>query len=269
MLEANRKRLLERLGPDEVVLDIGGWGDPFERADWVIDVFPYETRGFYERQGWGEQRNRHAERFTQQTWIQRDVCDREPFPFADRSIDFVICSHTLEDIRDPIWVCAEMNRVAKAGYIEVPSRLEEQSWGCAGQYVGWDHHRWLIDVDDRTITFAFKVHSLHAQPDQYFPPGFWNQLADEERVHSLWWEGGFDYRERIFADEQETARELSSFVERELARRGVSRTRPPSSPPAPLKRLKRRLGASLGRDPGSEPSGHGGPPGRPNSRESI
>ncbi len=59
----------------------------------------------------------------------RDICDHEPYPFGDQEFDFVICSQTLEDVRDPIWVCSEINRIGKAGYIEVPSRLEEQSWG--------------------------------------------------------------------------------------------------------------------------------------------
>ena len=58
----------------------------------------------------------------------------------------MICSHTLEDVRDPIWVCSEIQRVAKAGYIEVPSRLEEQSYGFQGPWVGWGHHHWLIEV---------------------------------------------------------------------------------------------------------------------------
>jgi hypothetical protein len=222
VLEASRRRIEERLTDGQVVLDVGGWADPFERADWVIDVFPYDTRGLYAREGWTDER-RAAERFSADTWIQRDVCDREPFPFEDDSIDFAICSHTLEDIRDPVWVCSELNRVARAGYIEVPSRLEEQSWGCAGEFVGWDHHRWLIDVAGGEITFAFKVHSIHAHPEQYFPAGFWQGLGEEERVRSLWWEDAFSYRERIFTDEDETRRELSSFVERELASRGIER----------------------------------------------
>ena len=34
--------------------------------------------------------------------------------------------------------------------------------------------------------------------DAQFPPGFQATLTEEERVSSLWWEGSFDYRERIF-----------------------------------------------------------------------
>jgi hypothetical protein len=236
MLEASRHRILESVGDEETVLDIGGWADPCERADWVIDAMPYETRGLYEREEWIEKRERDPERFTPDRWIQRDLCDREPYPFEDGSIDFVICSQTLEDLRDPVWVCAEMNRVARAGYIEVPSRLEEQSWGVAGPFVGWSHHRWLIDVTDDRIEFMVKLHSLHARREQHFPSGFWEGLSEQERVQTLWWQGGFSYGERIVIDEEEINRYLREFVDAELARRG----RPPSSGRGPLSRLRRR-----------------------------
>lgn len=221
MLETTRAKLLARLDPQAVVLDIGGWGDPFERADWVIDLFPYETRGLYERRGWVDRREREAERFTKATWIERDVCDREPFPFDDGEVDFVICSQTLEDVRDPVWVCSEMERIAKAGYIEVPSRLEEQSWGVAGPYVGWPHHHWLVEIDGSRIEFVFKSHAIHADPTYHFPKGFWARLTEEEKMRSLWWEGSFDYRERvIFEERAETIEYLRGFVERELLARG-------------------------------------------------
>src|SRR3954447_1905298 len=163
MLEASRKRLLEILPSDALVLDIGGWADPFERADWVIDLMPYDSRGLYERRGWIEPRERAPERFDATTWIQRDVCAREPYPFEDESVDFVVCTQTLEDLRDPVWVCAEMERVGKAGYIEVPSRLEEQSWGVEGPWVGWAHHRWLVDASDGGLEFAMKPHDIHSR----------------------------------------------------------------------------------------------------------
>src|SRR5689334_18099709 len=124
MLESARAKLLAELPPDALVLDVGGWADPFERADWVIDRRPYATRGLYERRGWIEPRDRGPERFSETTWIERDICDREPFPFDDDGVDFVICSQTLEDVRDPVWVCSEIERVGRAGYIETPSRLE-------------------------------------------------------------------------------------------------------------------------------------------------
>lgn len=206
MLDSSLQRILHSVGPEEVVLDIGAWGRPFTRADWVMDLMPYETRGLLGREG------PDPERFSADTWIRRDICDREPYPFADKSVDFVICSHTLEDVRDPIWVCDEMVRIAKAGYVEVPSRLEEQSYGFQGPWAGWGHHRWLIEKQGDRLEFAFKHHVLHNRESDRFPPGFQDTLTDEERVVSLWWTGAFEYRERVFVSAQELDPYLSDFV---------------------------------------------------------
>ena len=154
------------------VLDVGGATNRLPRADVVIDVLESAD-------------------------VVRDVCDREPWPFADGEFDFAICSHTLEDVRDPIWVCAELQRVARAGYIEVPSRLEEQSWGVHGEWVGWSHHRWLVDIGDDEIVFGHKSHAVH-RDGNHFPRGFHATLSAERRVQWLWWEGSFAARERIF-----------------------------------------------------------------------
>ena len=108
MYEPNVQHIVELLSPTDVVLDIGGWASPFNRADYILDVEPYETRGFYRTLGGPPFQGGDHEHFTKDTWLQRDLCDRTPFPFGDKEIDFVICSHTLEDIRDPLWVCSEM-----------------------------------------------------------------------------------------------------------------------------------------------------------------
>jgi hypothetical protein len=193
MLDASAQRILESLPDDAVALDVGGGVKPFNRADWIMDALPYEERSSQGSDG-GD-----SERFTADTWVRRDFCDREPWPFTDKQFDFVICSHTLEDVRDPIWMCSELNRIAKAGYIEVPSRLEEQTYGFQGPWTGWSHHRWLIDIGHNRITFVHKS-GVVERPDSHFPAEFWQALSAEERVSTLWWEAGFDYEERLFWD---------------------------------------------------------------------
>ena len=68
MLNESRERILREVADDALVLDIGGWSSPFPRADWVVDMNPFETRGLYGAEPGGD------ERFTADTWVQRDVC---------------------------------------------------------------------------------------------------------------------------------------------------------------------------------------------------
>jgi hypothetical protein len=211
VLAAGRERIEAILREDDLVLDVGGWASPWPRADWVIDVMPYETRGLYGARDPG------AERFGAATWVRRDVCEREPWPFADDEFAFAVCSHTLEDVRDPVFVCAELNRVARAGYIEVPSRLEEQSWGVAGPYVGWSHHRWLVELDAGRVEFVAKPHVIHANPAFHFTNGIGSTLSPEERVQTLVWDGGFAYGERIFLEPAE----LDAYLAAPVARHGA------------------------------------------------
>ena len=171
-----------------------------------MDLMPYETRGLYGPDLGG------PERFTAGTWVQRDICHHEPWPFTDDQFDFVICSHTLEDVRDPVWVCSELARVAKADYIEVPPRLEEQSYGFQGPWVGWGHHHWFTDLTDDGLEFVFKHHTIHGQPAAQFPASFRAGLTPEERVLSLWWQGTFSFRERLLLNAESLDPYLAAFV---------------------------------------------------------
>jgi len=215
--QSSIQRILDLIPDDATVLDIGGWGRPFPRADWVVDLMPYESRGVY-----GDE-TPDPERFTPATWIQRDICDREPFPFANKSIDFVTCSHTLEDIRDPIWVCQEMQRIAHAGYIETPSRLEEQTAGVQGPWVGWAHHRWLVDVRDDRLEFVFKHHVICGRETDHFPVGFLDGVAEDDRTLAFWWADSFECVERVFLDAEELDPYLEDFVAAEMGKRSIHR----------------------------------------------
>ncbi len=228
MLRAHRAELLRRVPDDARVLDVGGWAAPLARADWVIDIAPYETRGLY-----GDDPD--PERFTKDTWVQRDICARQPWPFADDEFDFAVCSHTLEDIRDPIWVCEELSRVARGGYVEVPSRVLEQTWGIDGQWSGYSHHRWLCEADRERgeMRFTFKLHLLHDETVR-LPPWLAAGLSPEQRVDWLWWEGSIAAREIIHLDPQALFAELLDFRARH-----IDLVPEPPRPPL-LRRLARR-----------------------------
>ena len=210
MLPANARRIDSELADTDLVLDVGGWAKPLQRADWVLDLMPYESRGLY-----GDPVDPSRERFTVETWVQMDMCVHEAWPFRDDEFDFAVCSHTLEDVRDPIWVCHELNRVARAGYVEVPSRLEEQTREISGPFVGWSHHHWLVDLDEveEAVRFVFKPHAIHGSDSFSFPPGFVNGLDHAQRVQALFWTGSFDYEEIVMLTSEELDRYLAEFVE--------------------------------------------------------
>lgn len=208
---------MERLKSPDVVLDIGGWAHPFNRANYIMDSGSYETRGFYNRSFarlnpippiGGE-----VEAFTKDTWIQRDICDKEPYPFRDKEIDLVICSHTLEDVRDPLWVCSEMIRIAKAGYIEVPSRVWETCRGHEPGIAGLSHHRWLIDIDPeaRSIRFLQKFHRIH-QWRYSLPESVLRNLELNATAQWLFWQDSFRFEETVIHGEQEQLSALEDFV---------------------------------------------------------
>lgn len=224
MLAASRAVILARLGDADRVLDVGGWAKPFPRADAVLDLLPHATRGLYQ---YGEA-ERAAERFGPGDWAERDICAAEPWPYAEDAFAFAICSHTLEDVRDPVRVCAELSRVARAGYVEVPSRLEEQAWGVQGPWVGWGHHRWLCDRVGDGLEVVVKPHILHGRPELQVPHAAWAASPPAERVHAILWTGEIPCTERIFTDSAAYDDYLREVV--------------PDPPPRPRRRRRRLIG---------------------------
>lgn len=210
MLQDNVDRIMEIVSGRDVVVDIGGWAQPFNRATHVVDIMPYATRGVFGSIG-GEK-----EFFREETWYVHDVCSTRRLPFADKSVDFVVCSHVLEDIRDPLHLCAEMIRIGKRGYIEVPSRLVESIRGLEGRrYAGYYHHRWLIECTGNRLTFRHKPHSLHNSRKHYLPNLLLRRMKDEDRVTWLFWEQDFDYVEVIQLSSRKVEEDLELFAKRQ------------------------------------------------------
>ena len=94
-----------------LVLEVGSGGSPYPRANVLLDA--YEVT-----------RERH--------WAPL-VADRptvlgfvENLPFRDGAFDFVIASHVLEHSSDPDRFITELQRVARAGYIETPDAFMER-----------------------------------------------------------------------------------------------------------------------------------------------
>lgn len=187
MLPQAEDRIAATLPDDALVLQVGATGAAFERADWVLDDRPHEPYG--------------GARFTPRTWLQRDVAGREPWPFPDGRFDFAVCT-SLATLRDPVGVCAELARVARGGYVELPSVEAELAGGDA---------RWLCDVADAELVFTAKPRAAYTDRRLKVSGARLEELREEERVLALFWESRLPARER-FVDADDLADELAERV---------------------------------------------------------
>jgi SAM-dependent methyltransferase len=175
------------LGPSARVLDVGGWHAVYPLATHVVDIMPYETRG----QGHHPE-PREGERFTRDTWVQADVTDPAlHLPYEDKFFDFAICMHTVEDLHEVRPLFKELTRTARRGYIECPSRLTEQTVGVVNRAfsrIGYNHHKWIVDLDDGELLLCDKAESFY-QPERQFvmPLTYYESRPNEERIVRYYW----------------------------------------------------------------------------------
>lgn len=203
ILTQNFKRIYELASAADRVLDVGGWWQPFNLATHVLDIMPYETR--HSQDALDPQ---HGERFSAASWTIHDAC-RSPWPFPPKFFDFSFCSHTLEDVRDPLAVCAELIRVSKSGYIETPSREREifskaRFFGLKAALgrmpeVGFPHHRWFVEISGLHVRFLAKDQRLIAHRRNFITRrDLGRKMSEAESGIALFWKDSFTFEEAHF-----------------------------------------------------------------------
>ena len=199
----NQEELFTKIKNSDFVVDIGGGAQPLRRANKVIDSLSYEMRGSYGTIG------DLPERFDKKDWIVRDLCEKTPLPFKDKEVDFVFCSHTLEDLRVPIWLCSEIVRIGKRGYIETPSRATESCRGVQNyRYPGYYHHLWLIEYRNNELVFLHKSQLLNVDR-------LYLNITVSEPIVGFFWEDSFNFREEIIIERENIIENYKNFVRAE------------------------------------------------------
>ena len=119
-------------------------------------------------------------------------------PFKDQEFDFVITSHVLEHVEDYSFFLSELSRVSKQGYIEVPTRLEDNL-----VFENKKAHLWHLVFDD------INSQILISEKIQYFEPIFsigtikkLNQYFRESLVLELYWKDTIEFEKVISSPNQ-------------------------------------------------------------------
>jgi hypothetical protein len=187
--------LEKKLGRRLKILDLGGGFFPFALATHIVDIITYEEflkvyneRSYNPLGVWGSSNIR----FSKETWIIHNISAGKPLPFADTYFDFCVCCHVLEDLVNPFFAVQEITRVAKAGYIEMPSKEVECTLGIdgilSGKYTGFNHHFWMYSQNNDALIIEPKYSFLGASPAYHFSKGFKKKWIKTNReIVSYFW----------------------------------------------------------------------------------
>jgi SAM-dependent methyltransferase len=146
----------------ERVLDIGSGGDPFPQATVLADRYLEPT-------------SHRSTRFQSQG-KPIVICDIHALPFADQMFDYVVAAHVLEHVHDPIQACRELQRVARAGFIETPALIKDALFAWAKGM-----HKWhVVAIGNRLVFFEYDERQLEG-----IRCNAWHQLIFGSSYHPL------------------------------------------------------------------------------------
>ncbi len=166
------RRLYCPVNQNDLVLEVGSGGSPYFRANVLCDAFEETGERYY------------APLIKDRPTI---IAFAEKLPFKNDAFDFVIASHVLEHSTDPDNFLSELQRVAKAGYIEVPDAFMER-------LTNYTFHRLEISEDKDSLVIRKKknyiedkeLYSLFtAKASQVFPH-WMGQYPFEFHVRYYW-----------------------------------------------------------------------------------
>jgi hypothetical protein len=172
--------LIARLSHKAKVLEIGSGHNPWFRSNILCDRYMLDST------------ERNGTIVVDRPFIQGDATQ---LPFTDKSFDFIFCSHIAEHIDDIGSFFKEIQRVGRAGYIETPGYLFEQSVGttthCWALWVENDQlhaeRKWVAGAPERTY------HGMHRALANYPLLGFAHINIPELKVMTFWWKEKFSF----------------------------------------------------------------------------
>ena len=115
--------------------------------------------------------------------------ENKKLPFNDDQFDFVIASHVMEHVEDLEFFIGELERISKKGYIELPTKLEDNL-----VFENKKDHLWHMDFDDVNLKLLISKKIQFLNP--ILTVSSIQKLRDNFRnsfVLELYWENKIDY----------------------------------------------------------------------------
>ena len=125
-------------------------------------------------------------------------------PFRDKEFDFVIASHVIEHVKDVEVFIQELQRVSSKGYIELPTKLEDNL-----VFENKKDHLWHMEFDDdkNKLIVSKKIQFLEPILTVSSAKKFLRYFR-QSLVLELFWENSIEYEvvEKNFNDLDQISR---------------------------------------------------------------
>lgn len=172
------RRLHCPVGKDDLVLDVGSGGNPYPRANVLLDAYEDTPERF------------HLPLIKDRPMV---LGAAERMPFKEKAFDFVIASHVLEHTSDPDSFIQELMRVGKAGYIETPDGFFErinpfrfhrlEVYHKHGRLhifkkPSWRHDSYLVDGYENQVKCGAFLRFTSDEPRPFYVRYYWDDKID-------------------------------------------------------------------------------------------
>jgi len=111
-------------------------------------------------------------------------------PFENKEFDFVIASHVMEHVLDIEFFINELERISSNGYIELPTKLEDNL-----VFENKKDHLWHMDFDDVNFNIIISKKVQYIEPiltvssmkkfDELFRKSFVLELLWEDKINYI------------------------------------------------------------------------------------
>mgnify|MGYP006095687443 FL=1 len=137
----------------------------------------------------------YTEDFSKKNLKFTKIFPNQKLPFKDKEFDYVILSHVLEHVPNLIEFVQEVERISKAGYIELPTKLADNlAIGCDEVDIG---HKWWFEFDDsgQALKYTKKIDALQ----KFLSVGTvfkFQEFFEDSLILQLYWKDSIDLLER-------------------------------------------------------------------------